>query len=191
MSSWEDVRKFIDGLKVRKVEMIFSTRHFLQKTNKWILFTTMKPQVDLFILIFWRKLKTQKRHFEIIWPLERLDYWDISPIHTQNVLGIIQFLKRQTAAGVRWQKSSGMKCRACHNLLLIPFSLWTIRFGFVINNIGFSNHPYKLYQLNWDSQQGRDRATSGHKNKSLVSSNLNSNLLRFHCVRSIRDTTTA
>ena len=76
--------------------------------------------------------------------LERLGYWDISLIHTQNVLGIIQFLKRQTAAGVRWQKSSGMKCHACHNLLLIPFSLWTIRFGLVINDIGVSIHPFKI-----------------------------------------------
>ena len=48
--------------------------------------------------------------------------------------------------------------------------------------------------LNWDSQQGRDLATSGRNKKnsirpilfiyyeeSLVSSNLNSKLLRFHC----------
>ena len=29
----------------------------------------MKSQVDLFSFVFWRKLKTQKRHFEINWPL--------------------------------------------------------------------------------------------------------------------------
>ena len=29
----------------------------------------MKPQFDLFSFVFWRKLKTPKRHFEIIWPL--------------------------------------------------------------------------------------------------------------------------
>ena len=29
----------------------------------------MKPQVDLFSFVFWRKLKTPKRHFEINWPL--------------------------------------------------------------------------------------------------------------------------
>ena len=28
--------------------------------------STMIPQVDLFSFIFWRKLKTPKRHFEII-----------------------------------------------------------------------------------------------------------------------------
>ena len=39
-----------------------------KRTNKFY-FTTMKPQVDLFLFIFWRKLKTPKRHFEINWPL--------------------------------------------------------------------------------------------------------------------------
>ena len=29
----------------------------------------MKPWVDLFSFVFWRKLKTPKRHFEINWPL--------------------------------------------------------------------------------------------------------------------------
>ena len=33
-------------------------------------FTTMKPQVDLFSFVFWKKLKTPKRHFEINWPLK-------------------------------------------------------------------------------------------------------------------------
>ena len=46
--------------------MIFSSWRFLQKTND---FTTTKPQVDLFSLVFWRKLKARKRRFEINWPL--------------------------------------------------------------------------------------------------------------------------
>ena len=33
-------------------------------TNEFY-FTTMKPQVDLFSFVFWRKLKTPKRHFKI------------------------------------------------------------------------------------------------------------------------------
>jgi hypothetical protein len=37
-------------------------------TNKFD-FTTMIPQVDLFSFVFWKKLKTPKRHFEIDWPL--------------------------------------------------------------------------------------------------------------------------
>ena len=32
-------------------------------------FTTMKTQVNLFSFVFWRKLKTPKIHFEIIWSL--------------------------------------------------------------------------------------------------------------------------
>ena len=30
----------------------------------------MKPQVDLFSFVFWKKLKTPKRHFKINWPLK-------------------------------------------------------------------------------------------------------------------------
>ena len=53
-----------------------------------------------------------------------------------------------------------------------------------------------LRQFSWDSQQGRDRATSGcnsffligpilflYYEKSMASSNLNSKLLRFHCAQ--------
>ena len=48
--------------------MIFSSRHILQKTSGFY-FTVMKPQVDLFLFVFWRKLKITKIHFEINWPL--------------------------------------------------------------------------------------------------------------------------
>ena len=40
----------------------------------------MKPQVDLFSFVFWRKLKTPKNHFKIIGPLEHTIeyiYWYI------------------------------------------------------------------------------------------------------------------
>ena len=40
-------------------------------SSKKFYFTTMKSQVDLFSFLFWRKLKTPKRHFEINWPLAR------------------------------------------------------------------------------------------------------------------------
>ena len=36
-----------------------------KQTNKFY-FTTMKPQVDLFSFVFWRKLKTPRKHFQII-----------------------------------------------------------------------------------------------------------------------------
>ena len=38
------------------------------RTSKFY-FTTMKPLVDLFLFVFWKKLKTPKRHFEFNWPL--------------------------------------------------------------------------------------------------------------------------
>ena len=35
-----------------------------KRTNEFY-FTTIKPQIDLFSFLFWRKLKAPKRHFEI------------------------------------------------------------------------------------------------------------------------------
>ena len=37
-----------------------------QKTNEWIRFYNL---CKVFLFLFWKKLKTPKRHFEIIWPL--------------------------------------------------------------------------------------------------------------------------
>ena len=56
--------------KVRKSRNDFFMPKFPPKnerTNEFY-FTTMKPQIDLFSFVFWRKLKTPKRHFEIKWP---------------------------------------------------------------------------------------------------------------------------
>ena len=39
-----------------------------KRTNEFY-FTTMKPQADLFSFVYWRKLKTPKRHIEINCPL--------------------------------------------------------------------------------------------------------------------------
>ena len=49
--------------------MIFSSQRFLQKRTNEFYFTTMKPQIDLFSFVFWRKLKTPKIHFAIKWPI--------------------------------------------------------------------------------------------------------------------------
>ena len=51
-----------------KLESKLSSREFFQKTNN---FTTMIPHVDLFSFVFWKKLKTPKRRFEINWPLRK------------------------------------------------------------------------------------------------------------------------
>ena len=55
--------------------MVFGVFDFLLKRTKEFDFTTMTPQVDLFSLVFWRKSKTPKNHFEIIWPLRNVIYW--------------------------------------------------------------------------------------------------------------------
>ena len=52
----------------------------LKRTNEFY-FTTMKPQVDLFSFVFWRKLKSPKRHFEIIWPLVLPNWFKAIPIN--------------------------------------------------------------------------------------------------------------
>ena len=60
----------------------FSSRRFFPKTNEPTISALplcMKPQVDLFLFVFWKKLKTPKIHFEINWPLEYLCFckWNI------------------------------------------------------------------------------------------------------------------
>ena len=40
-----------------------------KKQTKEFDYTTMIPQIDLFSFVFWRKSKTPKNDFEIIWPL--------------------------------------------------------------------------------------------------------------------------
>ena len=57
------------SLKVRNDWFSFQVDVSCKKQMKEFYLTTMKPQVDLFSFVFWRKLKTPKRHFEIIWPL--------------------------------------------------------------------------------------------------------------------------
>ena len=50
--------------------MIFSHWFFLQKTNLRILLYYYETSGRLYFVRFWTKLKTSKRHFKIIWPLE-------------------------------------------------------------------------------------------------------------------------
>ena len=52
-----------------KSKWFFQANVFSKKRRNEFYFTTIKPQLDLFSFVFWRKLKTPKRHFEIIWPL--------------------------------------------------------------------------------------------------------------------------
>ena len=52
--------------------MIFSSRHFFQKTNEQIRLYYIL--VNLFSFVVWKKVKTPKRHFEIIWPLRNFSF---------------------------------------------------------------------------------------------------------------------
>ena len=60
----------------KKSEWFFQVDVSSKKRTNEFYFTAMKPQVDLFSLVFWRKLKTPKRHFEINWPLgQKKNHW--------------------------------------------------------------------------------------------------------------------
>ena len=61
-----------------------------KRTNEFY-FTTMKPQVDLFSFVFWRKLKTPKRHFEIIWPLIKKSFWSYRSLNFEMSFWCLQF----------------------------------------------------------------------------------------------------
>ena len=52
-----------------KPKYFFQTDVSSKKRTNEFDFTTMIPQVDLFSFIFWKKLKTPKRRFEINWSL--------------------------------------------------------------------------------------------------------------------------
>ena len=55
------------ALKVRQIRNDFFKPTFLPK-NEWTNLTLLL--VDLFSFVFWKKVKTPKRHFEINWPLD-------------------------------------------------------------------------------------------------------------------------
>ena len=85
-------------IKVRKSRNVFFEATFPPKkwTNKFY-FTTMKPQVDLFSFVFWRKLKTPTRHFKINWPLRAYCshiyiYCDVGCILGQNCSPLPSFI---------------------------------------------------------------------------------------------------
>ena len=48
-----------------KSNFFFKAEVSSKKQTKKFYFTAMKPQVDLFLFIFWRNLKTPTGHFEI------------------------------------------------------------------------------------------------------------------------------
>ena len=65
---WDD-RELLKPKGQTKSKWFFRAKVSSKKWIKEFYFTTMEPQVDLFSFVFWRKLKTPKRLFEINWPL--------------------------------------------------------------------------------------------------------------------------
>ena len=55
-----------DSLKVRQIRNDFFKPTFLPKNEQTNLTFLL---VDLFLFVFWKKVKTTKRHFKINWPL--------------------------------------------------------------------------------------------------------------------------
>ena len=49
----------------KKSKQFFQANVSSKKQTNEFYFTTIKPQVDLFSFVFWRKLKTPKNRFEI------------------------------------------------------------------------------------------------------------------------------
>ena len=70
---WRTAHSMLRKVKFHKGQLI--SKWFLgssissKKWTKEFDFTTMRPQVDLFSFIFWRKSTTPKNHFKINWPL--------------------------------------------------------------------------------------------------------------------------
>ena len=104
---WKKVRLFYDHHR-RSCQMHFGESTKGQTNSKWFFqadvsskkwtkkvdFTTF---VDLFSSVFWKKVKTQKGHFEINWPLARTHNL-IHTFHTQILHSIFQNYPRCTFA---------------------------------------------------------------------------------------------
>ena len=77
-----------------------------KKRTKEFDFTTMIPQVDLFSFVFWRKSKTPKNHFEIIWPLP-------VPYHHSNSKKAIPNSENKKSPGktrtAQWWRRGGLR----------------------------------------------------------------------------------
>jgi hypothetical protein len=63
-------RQFPKGQLISKG--LFGILNSSKKWTKKFDLTTMIPQVDLFSSVFWKNLKTPKRHFDINWPLKEV-----------------------------------------------------------------------------------------------------------------------
>ena len=113
----------------KKAKWFFQVEVSSKKRMNKFYFTTMKPQADLFFFIFWRKLKTPKRHFEIIWPFALRAY-------CLNIY-IPCFRTQMTTTRRRCALASSHWCKKVegpwetkawiHSPLDSPFTIWLIQ----------------------------------------------------------------
>ena len=82
-----------------KSKYFFQANISSKKTNKFNFTTTYdtsctEAQVDLFLFVFWKKLKTPKRHFEINWPLDgsMKEIWS-DPVHVLFKMNKLVYLQ--------------------------------------------------------------------------------------------------
>ena len=73
MVLWKIFEPIVQCKGQKKLQWFFQADVSSKKQTNEFYFTTMKPQVYLFWFVFWRKLKTPIRYFEIIWPLVRYE----------------------------------------------------------------------------------------------------------------------
>ena len=98
LSTWNDLiwilfsflHRSLWFIKVSQSRNDFFKLTFHPKNEHTFDFTTMIPQVDMFLFIFRKKLKTPKRHFKINWP----------SLHTHNQIHLLaqkfsKFLNKQ------------------------------------------------------------------------------------------------
>ena len=103
----------IDTLQVSWfLKVVFGILHSSKKRTKKFDLTTMIPQVDLFLFIFWKNLKAPKRHFEIKWPLVVLiseiqkcaKYWHFT-VGYVRIFGVFADIILYTCSAVIWDTS--------------------------------------------------------------------------------------
>ena len=87
---------------------LFDILNSSKKRKKIFDLTTMIPQVDLFSYVFWKNLKTPKRHFEIHWPLwfSTVIWQFIDLIHVSTIY--FSFEKWNRHMGIIYRYKAGL-----------------------------------------------------------------------------------
>ena len=122
-----------------------SSREFFQKENKWIRFLLL---CDVFSIVFWKKLKTPKRHFEINWPLAKVrilvtKYLKLSAnVIYERTLICSSFLASISSFSCRLSIAALVSLRTCFNWSL-AFSLVSVRLLILIS----ASNSFSIWSL--------------------------------------------